>query len=673
MKTYVTVFLLYHLSTQAVLAAEAPTFTQKASKEYFGTNGDEVSIGPDDFDIQTKDDFIITLGTEISAKVSRVLDNDCKKPASETCQKNLKDVLGIGPGKNGLHKRVLGLDDIVFAGVGTWLVYSAYECLAYIWNDGYSKNFEKQVQWKIPKEQKEEVQEWKDVDDKFIFKPHEGDPIDVDLDSPPKEKPEDATTLEKESNGDLTMTFPGHGDDLEETFNKVLCKRVEMSCLLSIARALLAQFQAGAGLDGVYYIDPLKEFPKPKNKLLIDALEANDELVENEPFWFGNDDDIKEIRKKYAMLSSWMAFGYTVGSIAVEGDKFTFPKTFLEEQEEEEDEKKKCTENPTFCSNCGGNAIKDNEETQIGKCKGTTNGALKDCKCFVDQPMIDQDWKIDDFKAAYEWMKSLPTEGESDDEEDDKDRPETNCKPKTLPNAFDGPNCSECNDARGFSRQSAYKAAVQEFCYGDWDLTAKPGYKDASKWSATLEFFTDSVQEDPDTKLPPICAISNLLWDGLKLPDSKIDCKASGSWSADSLFRLTVLPAEDQNGCEPLQDYKIPTEEKCEEIFNAIVDDCIPGKGDDETGGYHLDKSDKGCWEWWIYSKKELDTQSMISDTSDNRGLNLKFLQGSIEIANKDYPSGRTRKMHGEPASRKTHFIPPMGAISSTIPFILVI
>jgi hypothetical protein len=202
-------------------------------------------------------------------------------------------------------------------------------------------------------------------------------------------------------------------------------------------------------------------------------------------------------------------------------------------------------------------------------------------------------------------MDSLPAEGE--DEDDDNDRPSTTCKPKALPNAFDGPNCDECNDSQPFSEKKAYKAVAREFCRGDWNFKAEIGSKDAQKWSATLDMFTDSVQTDPDTKLPPICAIGNQMWETVKTPDSAKRCLAKGSWSGNSEFRITVLPAEDQSGCKTLANYKLPTGDKCEEIFDAIVDDCIPGKKDDETGGYHLDKSSSGCWEWWIYSKKDIN------------------------------------------------------------------
>lgn len=381
MKRHIALLLLAQLGTRTALAANTPTFTQTESKDYFGTTAKEVKLDANGIDVQSTDDFIITLGTELSSKVAAVLNKDCTKPESEACGKNLKEVLGVGPGNNGLHKRVIGADDVLAALGLTWLVYSSVELLKYLWNDGYSKQYENVVQWKIPKGQKEEVEKWDSDGDIFTYKPHEGDPVDVKLDSPSNDKPEDVPVLKKESNGDIVLTFPGHGKDLETTFNKVLCKkddkrslnkRVSMSCLLSNVRSLLAQFQVGAALDGVYYLDPLKEFPTPKNELLVEAITGGENALEEDNYWIGAG-ELKERRKKYATLSSWMAYGYTAGHIAVEGDKFTFSKSFLDNQDDEEEETTKCADDPTFCSNCGGNAKEDDAETLIGSCKGVSH------------------------------------------------------------------------------------------------------------------------------------------------------------------------------------------------------------------------------------------------------------------------------------------------------------
>lgn len=177
------------------------------------------------------------------------------------------------------------------------------------------------------------------------------------------------------------------------------------------------------------------------------------------------------------------------------------------------------------------------------------------------------------------------------------------CKPKEVSPAFDGDNCSGCNDARPFSDSPAYKAAAREFCRGNYNFEASQGDRDSQRWSATRDIFTDSVQKDPDTGLPPICGIFNEMGLVYKEPDSRKLCLAKGSHGANSEFRLTVRPAENQKDCKPLKDYKLPTGDKCEEKFNSIIEACIPGKEENETGGYYADSNDNGCWEWWIWSK----------------------------------------------------------------------
>lgn len=112
------------------------------------------------------------------------------------------------------------------------------------------------------------------------------------------------------------------------------------------------------------------------------------------------------------------------------------------------------------------------------------------------------------------------------------------------------------------------------------------------------------MQRNPDTDLPPVCAVGNVLWEHIERPKSKDRCLAKGSWESDSLFRLAVLPKKDQSGCKFLQTYDYPKGEECEKNFNAIVDDCIDEDDEKATGGYHPDDNDRGCWEWWIYSKE---------------------------------------------------------------------
>jgi hypothetical protein len=177
---------------------------------------------------------------------------------------------------------------------------------------------------------------------------------------------------------------------------------------------------------------------------------------------------------------------------------------------------------------------------------------------------------------------------------------------------LDGPNCKDCNDADPWSDKASYKAAAKHFCSNKWrnlkalKPTSDNTYTDEQMWSAMLEVFVDSKQKDSKSGLPPVCAISNRQWKNIERGDESKQCKqpdSKGSWQADSLFRVAVLAAEDQKGCKDLKDYTLPQGKDCEEIFTAVIDDCIVDEKD-ETGGYHLDKNDSGCWEWWINSKK---------------------------------------------------------------------
>jgi len=61
-----------------------------------------------------------------------------------------------------------------------------------------------------------------------------------------------------------------------------------------------------------------------------------------------------------------------------------------------------------------------------------------------------------------------------------------------------------------------------------------------------------------------------------------------------------VVPAKDQKGCKPLKDHKLPKDGDCTKVFDKVSQDCITGKRD-ESGGYFLEKSENGCWEWWIW------------------------------------------------------------------------
>lgn len=362
MRNYLTAILLYHLTASAVLAANVPTFTQKSSKEYIGTTANKVKVGANDIDIEDNGNLLITFGTGYSAKIVAVLKKDCKDPGSDACQRNLKKAMGIGSNTDGLTKRMfdplqrrsIGLDLAV-----AWLVATIPPMVAYIFKDEPYAHL-KVVQINYPKDQKEEVQKWKGVGDTFKYKSSKGKPVlTVKLD-PSTGKPKNPPTLKKGKDGSLSVTFPGLGSILKGIFKKVVCKReeqlsfeqrsldkrIDTQCLLAYAKALIGAMQVGAPLEGARYINPFTEFPKPTNKLLVETITSDNNYINKEPLWFGGDEDKElkeaEVKKRIADLSSWMAFGYTIGHLTVDGDKFSFPKSFLKEQEEEEKKKKGC-------------------------------------------------------------------------------------------------------------------------------------------------------------------------------------------------------------------------------------------------------------------------------------------------------------------------------------------
>ena len=403
MRNYVTAILLYHLAAETALAANVPTFTQKAAEEYIGKTADEANVGANDIDIQDKGDLIITFGTKYSTDAIAVLKKDCKDPTSNKCQENLKKALGIGSNAKGLSKRMFDpITGVALLVTGVaFIIATIPPLLSRLWKNDPG-NLEV-IQIKFPQDQKEEIAEWEDVGDSFMYKPPEGEPVTIKLDGP-NGKPKNPPSLKKGTDGSLVVAFPGLGSVIQGIFNKVVCKReqshhldkrLNVQCLLEYAKALIVAMQVGAPLEDARYINPFKEFPKPKNQLLVESITSDNEFIEKTPLWFGGDEDEElreeEVKKRIADLSSWIAFGYTVGHLVMDGDSMSFPKHFLEEQKEKEKDeevKRKCYKNPSFCSNCGGNTINENLETRIGKCAGVSeNSAIVR---FVNADLINR-------------------------------------------------------------------------------------------------------------------------------------------------------------------------------------------------------------------------------------------------------------------------------------------
>ncbi|KAF2196220.1 hypothetical protein GQ43DRAFT_383812 [Delitschia confertaspora ATCC 74209] len=153
--------------------------------------------------------------------------------------------------------------------------------------------------------------------------------------------------------------------------------------------------------------------------------------------------------------------------------------------------------------------------------------------------------------------------------------------------------------------KSAFLAAAHQMCYGGYDWTAKPTGKDdmAIWWQTGNYFWFDTKNIDPDTNLPAHCGGSSIGDINQWSPDSRKYCKSGpGFKNSDSKIFLTITPSKDQEGCEKLQDYNLPTKGDCEKIFASVADTCITDPNDKEqTGGFYHEKASTGCWDWWIW------------------------------------------------------------------------
>jgi hypothetical protein len=174
---------------------------------------------------------------------------------------------------------------------------------------------------------------------------------------------------------------------------------------------------------------------------------------------------------------------------------------------------------------------------------------------------------------------------------------EATCKPFGVPEYLEPYiNCDKCrNPTAGYSK-SAFQAAAHQNCYGGYEWIAVQDNED----SVYNYGWFDTTTTDTSTNLPTFCL--GMTHDkGTWQPDTFSDCKAQGNMGADSKIAFAVVPAKIQDGCKPLRDYELPKDGTCTGIIDKVITDCITGNEEDETGGYYLDKSENGCWEWWIW------------------------------------------------------------------------
>ncbi|KAF2277259.1 uncharacterized protein EI97DRAFT_417431 [Westerdykella ornata] len=177
--------------------------------------------------------------------------------------------------------------------------------------------------------------------------------------------------------------------------------------------------------------------------------------------------------------------------------------------------------------------------------------------------------------------------------------PPTVCKPKEQPEAL-GPvkTCNEgnlralqfsgCGTPKPFIPKEVFQAGAHQFCYGGFDFTAKPD----DKWSAANRFWMDKNVIDPSTNLPKVCT-------------------GNQRFACESKIEIMVVPAKDQTGCKPLKEHKLAKDGDCTKMLDEVSEACITPVTDgysNKTGGFFLEKSEDGCWEWWIWAAQYGET-----------------------------------------------------------------
>lgn len=148
--------------------------------------------------------------------------------------------------------------------------------------------------------------------------------------------------------------------------------------------------------------------------------------------------------------------------------------------------------------------------------------------------------------------------------------------------------------------QSAYEAAVHQFCEGGTRLEAVPGEID----SGFNYFWLDTTHMDPQTGLPAYCIGSNIN-DGGQSSASK-HCQHSGKGTglmrSDSKIAARVAPSPVQDGCKPLKKYKLPEGKQCRDNFDHVVSSCMSSEEGGKVGVWK-ESTENGCWDWWMWGR----------------------------------------------------------------------
>ncbi|KAF2810827.1 uncharacterized protein BDZ99DRAFT_570138 [Mytilinidion resinicola] len=488
----VLVPLLLHLSLNSLAAADVPTFTQKDPKSYIGTTGATVNPGPGDIVVSEGDGTTITFGTDISAKIHNVLKSSCANPQDDNCKKQLHDTMGIGPTADGLQKRFLA--GLAILG-GLALAYIIPIVIEYVWLDK-DENLENIIQIDIPQDQVDEVSKWQ-LDEfvpTFDYKPMTGNgfPVAIDTAQP---KPQNIPGTTKEANGDVTVNVQGLDQAIKDSWTKVICerdgkrslnKRVTMQCIVQYAQAIMRIAQVGGPAADIMFVSP-KDFPQPKNQLLVEALKEDDDYANDLVLGGGL---AAGARGSISEFATWMAFGYSVGNIAFTDGKMKFSAQFLDQQLEIPTGNCPDAYYTPYCDNCGGNAIADDLTTYKGKCKGFSddeNSYFKNCPCYLS--ITDPDGYITDeeLQISLDFLKHLP-------EESDDQQPTQICYKADTDRMKDHQNWK-------FVEQVSLDANIETFCGNDW-IRSPPA---TGNWTSEMKY----NQGDGDWNAVTISVYSN--------------------------------------------------------------------------------------------------------------------------------------------------------------------
>ncbi|KAK4498016.1 hypothetical protein PRZ48_010672 [Zasmidium cellare] len=152
--------------------------------------------------------------------------------------------------------------------------------------------------------------------------------------------------------------------------------------------------------------------------------------------------------------------------------------------------------------------------------------------------------------------------------------------------------------------QSAYEAAAHQFCYGGYNWNADP--HNTKDWTATNYFWFDTTNIDPATNLPAYCIGAAYGTNAQISPASASLCKHSGPGTglqhSDSKIWVQVVPSPVQDGCSPIDKYKLPEGDQCYNNLMNVASKCMPKDAGGRVGVWK-ESTASGCWDWWMWGR----------------------------------------------------------------------